>query len=130
MNTTVEKIQSFAQLQSGWSFGEGIGFLQSVLNKAVQLAKTAHTLGFYETDAFPGLSGEIMLTVYQGCKYWEFTLQPAETITFFYEKNDKTVVYQEGLPFEFAISLLTNIAFQNHLYLFMPQEAATDPVFA
>ncbi len=128
MKTTIEKIQSFVQLQPGWSFGEGIGFAQNTLNKAIQLAKSAYTLGFHETDAFPGLNGEVMITVYQSCEYWEFTLQPTETITFVYEKGEETVVYEEGLPFEFAVSVLTNIAFHHHL--FTVQEPATVAVLA
>ncbi len=126
MQTTLEKIQRFAHLEAGWSFGEGMAFTQSTLNKATQLAKTAHTLGFDETDAFPGLNGEIMVTVYQGNEYWEFTLQPTETITFVYERDDQVVVYEEGLPFEFAVSLLTNLAFQHHHLFTIP--AATSPV--
>ena len=89
MQTTLKKILSFAQFQEGWSFGEGVAFAKSTVDKAVQLAKTAHTLGFHETDAFPGLNGEIMITVYQGNEYWEFTLEPTETITFVYEKADE-----------------------------------------
>ncbi|MEZ4866284.1 MAG: hypothetical protein R3C14_33515 [Caldilineaceae bacterium] len=127
MQTTFEKIQSFAQLQPGWGFGEGIAFAQSTLNKAIQLAKTAHTLGFHETDAFPGLNGEIMVTVYQGKEYWEFTLQPTETIIFVYERDDETVTYEEGLPFEFAVSLLTNLAFHHH-HLFTMQTSTATPV--
>jgi hypothetical protein len=128
MNPTIEKIQSFATYQSGWSFGEGVQFSENTVSKGIQLAKIAHTLGFYETDAFPGLSGEVMLTVYQGNEYWEFILHPDETLTFVYEKDEETKVYEEKLPFEFAVSLLTNIAFQYHL--FIPQEQAKAPVFA
>jgi hypothetical protein len=127
MQTTVEKIPSFAHLAQGWSFGEGVVFRQSTLSKAIQLAKTAYTLGFYETDAFPGLNGEVMVTVYQGNEYWEFTLQPTETITFVYEKHDKTVTYEEGLPFEFAVSLLTNLAF-HYRHFFTMQTATPIPV--
>jgi hypothetical protein len=116
MQTTLDKIYGFAQLQPGWSFGEGVAFTQTTLNKALQLAKTAHTLGFHETDAFPGLNGEIMVTVYQGSEYWEFTLQPTETITFVYERDDETITYEEGLPFEFAVSLLTNLAFHHQIF--------------
>ncbi|MEZ4713750.1 MAG: hypothetical protein R3A44_41565 [Caldilineaceae bacterium] len=95
MQSTIEKIQSFADFEAGWSFGEGVAFAQNALDKASQLAKTAHTLGFHETDAFPGLNGEVMVTVYQGNEYWEFTLQPTATITFVYERDDETVTYIE-----------------------------------
>jgi hypothetical protein len=120
MQTTFEKIQSFTHLEPGWSYGEGVAFAQHTLTKATQLAKTAYTLGFQETDAFPGLNGEVMVTVYQGNEYWEFTLQPTETITFVYERDKETVSYEEGLPFEFAVSLLTNLAFHHHLLFSSP----------
>lgn len=126
MQSTLEKIQSFAHFEAGWSFGEGVAFAQITLAKAVQLAKTAHMLGFHETDAFPGLKGEIMVTVYQGNEYWEFTLEPAETIIFVYERDDETITYEEGLPFEFAVSLLTNLAF-HHRHLFTIQTSTPVP---
>ena len=127
MQTTLKKILSFAQFQEGWSFGEGVAFAKSTVDKAVQLAKTAHTLGFHETDAFPGLNGEIMITVYQNNEYWEFTLEPTETITFVYEKADETVTHEEGLPFEFAVSMLTNLAFHHHLLFPIPVNTTPVP---
>lgn len=126
MQSTLEKIQSFAHFEAGWSFGEGVAFAKNTLNKATQLAKTAHTLGFQETDAFPGLNGEVMVTVYQGNEYWEFTLEPTETITFVYERDEETITYEEGLPFEFAVSLLTNLAF-HHRHLFTIQTSTPVP---
>jgi hypothetical protein len=66
-------------------------FLEGCAPDPSTVAKTAHTLDFPEMDAFPGLNGEIMITVYQGNEYWEFTLQPTETITLVYERDDETV---------------------------------------
>lgn len=54
-NSTIEKIQNFANFNQGWSLGEGVGFGSSILQKAIQVIKTAHALSFQETDAFPGL---------------------------------------------------------------------------
>ncbi len=119
-NLTYEKIQSFAAYRPGWSFGEGVEFTQPLLNKSLQLAKTAHALGFHKSDAFPGLNGEVMITIYRETEYWEFTIQPDESLSFVYEKGNSTVIYEEGLPFEFAISVLTNLAFQHQL--FIPKE--------
>lgn len=116
MQTTIAKIESFAHLAEGWSYGEGRPLSEKVLDRATQLAKSASTLGFHETDAFPGVDGEVMVTVYRDNEYWEFTLHPTDTITFAYEKDERTLVYEEGLPFEFAISLLTNLAFHHQLF--------------
>jgi len=94
----IEKIQSFGNFTQGWSFGEGVPFAPSILLKAMQLIKTAHALGFAETDAFPGLNGEVLVTIYLEADYWEFTIEPDETVTFAYEKNDKTLIYCAFLP--------------------------------
>lgn len=127
-NSTIEKIQSFGNFTQGWSFGEGVPFAPSILLKAMQLIKTAHALGFADTDAFPGLNGEVMVTIYWGQDYWEFTIEPDETITFAYEKNDETIIYEEGLPFEFAISSITGIALRNNLHFFEITRADKVPV--
>ncbi|MEZ4733902.1 MAG: hypothetical protein R3E79_42970 [Caldilineaceae bacterium] len=55
-------------------------------------------LGFHETDAFPGLNGEVMVTVYQGSDYWEFTLEPTETITFVYEQMTRRSPMKRACP--------------------------------
>jgi hypothetical protein len=115
---TIAKIQSFSDFARGWSFGEGVPFAPSILLKATQLIKTAHVLGFQETDVFPGLNGEVMVTIYLGADYWEFTIEPDETVTFAYERDDETILYEEGLPFEFAISSITGIALRNNLHFF------------
>ncbi len=107
--STSKKIQDFRTLQDGWSFGEGVAFQPRILNKAVQLIKSAHVLGIEETDAFPGLNGEIMVTLYAEQKYWEFTIETDESVTFVYEVGDETRSYEEGLPFEFAVSMVTTI---------------------
>jgi hypothetical protein len=106
-SSTIEKIQSFGDFNQGWSFGEGGPFAPSILLKAMQLIKTAHALGFAETDAFPGLNGEVMVTIYLGADYWEFTIEPDETITFAFEKNDEPIVYVERPPSKLSSSKIT-----------------------
>ena len=44
-----------------------------------------------------------MLTVYQGNEYWEFIVQPDETINFIYEKADESKLSEEGLPYSACI---------------------------
>lgn len=113
-----KKIQSFQTLSDGWSFGEGVAFRPHILNKANQLIKSAHAVGFQEMDVFPGLNGEIMMTIYLEEKYWEFTIEPDESVTFVYEVNNETRIYEDGLPFEFAVSMITNLGVQNNMLIF------------
>ena len=72
---TEKKIQSFKELESGWHYGEGVSIKQSVLDNAILLNQEAINQAFYETDAFPGLNGEVMVTIYSGEHYLEFTLE-------------------------------------------------------
>lgn len=116
--STRKKLQGFGSLNDGWGFGEGVAFQPQVLNKASQLVRSANALGFEETDAFPGLNGEIMVTLYSGQHYWEFTIEADESVTFVYEVGNETRVYEDGLPFEFAVSMITNIGMQNKLPIF------------
>ncbi|MDM8553023.1 hypothetical protein QUF72_23295 [Desulfobacterales bacterium HSG2] len=112
---TIAKIKSFERFKPGWSFGEGSGFDENILAKAILLIITAHNFGFKETDAFPGLSSEVMVTLYLKNDHWEFTIEPDECVTFIHEKNDETIIYEEGLSFETAISKLKNIGFEKNL---------------
>lgn len=109
METTIVKIKSFEKLQPGWSFGEGSQFEKDILTKGIKLIKIAGSFGFKETDAFPGLNGEVMVTLYLEENYWEFTIQPDRNVTFVQEKNDETIIYEEGLSFKTAISKLKEI---------------------
>ncbi len=96
---TIKKIHSFRELSEGWSYGEGIKLNENIIKKAVKLAEAAHRSGLSETDAFPGLNGEIMMTVYHKSDYWEFTIEPDERVTFVYERDDALLAYEEGLDF-------------------------------
>lgn len=102
LQTTVRKIRGFAQLKTGWHYGEGIPFEQSILNNAIALNREAIRSGFLETDTFPGLNGEVVLAIYFADHYLEFIIEPNGSITFYYEKGDEEIAYQEGLPLQDA----------------------------
>src|SRR5688572_19040410 len=101
-DVTEKKIQSFKKLENGWHYGEGGPLEQAVIDNAILLNKEAIRLGFYETDAFPGVNGEIMFTIYFGNQYLEFIIEPVGNVTFSYEEEDEEVDYQEGLSFSDA----------------------------
>ncbi len=99
---TVKKIHDFKKLGKGWSYGEGEPFKGSILNDAISLIREAFNLAFYTTDAFPGLNGEVMCTIYHEDNYLEFTLEPDGNVTFAREKSDDEICYQEGLSLQDA----------------------------
>jgi hypothetical protein len=96
------KLRQFRSLQAGWHYGEGKAIDPASLERALDLYQAAIRLAPYEMDAFPGLNGEVVLTVYREDRCLEFTLEPNGTVTFSYEQGDQEVSYVEGLSLEQA----------------------------
>jgi len=99
---TESKIRGFAELTHGWHYGEGVAFDDSILADAISLSREATRLAFFETDAFPGLSGEARFTIYLDDDYLEFTVEPDRSVTFCHETGGEQVCYQEGLSLQSA----------------------------
>jgi hypothetical protein len=105
---TVKKIRDFKKLEKGWHYGEGELFKDSMLDNAIALIREAFNLAFYTTDAFPGLNGEVLCTIYHGEHYLEFILEPDGSVTFSREKKghessgEEEICYQEGLSLQDA----------------------------
>ena len=100
--STEKKIRDFKKLEKGWNYGEGEPFNVSILDNAISLIHEAFNLAFYTTDAFPGLNGEVMCTIYHGEHYLEFILEPDGSVTFSHEKGEEEICYQEGLSLQDA----------------------------
>lgn len=105
---TVKKIRDFKKLEKGWHYGEGELFKDSMLDNAIALIREAFNLAFYTTDAFPGLNGEVLCTIYYGEHYLEFILEPDGSVIFSREKKghessgEEEICYQEGLSLQDA----------------------------
>jgi hypothetical protein len=103
---TRRKIKGFMHFDEGWSYGYGEKFNLQVVEEALALHTELIRIGISKTDAFPGLSGEVMVTGYYHNHYLEFIVEPDLTITFTHEVGDDEVFYQEGLSTQQAITHL------------------------
>lgn len=84
MSPTESKIRSFAKLKSGWHYGEGKPPSSAAVEDAVELLRLVTEINpSLATDAFPGIDGEIQLTVYCGIHCLEFTRECSGAWTFF-----------------------------------------------
>lgn len=110
---TINKIHEFGKRQPGWHFGEGVSPSRMVLNKAKSITEKAYISGF-ETDAFPGIDGEIMIAVYYKNDYLEFTIETNGNITFVREKGEEQITYREGLSLNNALNELDK--FGKHIW--------------
>lgn len=98
---TLKKIDSFLYLEKGWHYGKGVFPSKKTIAIAKKIAEQALS-NIFDTDAFPGIDGEIMVTVYYKEHYLEFTIESDGEITFVHELNDEELVYKEGLKLQEA----------------------------
>jgi hypothetical protein len=103
---TTKKIRAFRRLKAGWHYGEGYSFDENVLHKAIKLHEHALLLGLYETDAFPGIDGSVILTVYGGPECLEFTLTPSGEMQYRRERDDVEVYDEESITLPQAEDIL------------------------
>lgn len=78
---TIAKISSFLSLEDGWNYGEGVAPTASKASEAAGLVRLLEGLGLSETNAFPGMDGEILIRAYHHDHVLSFTLETDGTIS-------------------------------------------------
>lgn len=94
---TDRKIRSFGSFSPGWHYGRGVPAPQHVVGIARAYLMYFMMLGFTETDAFPGVDGEIMVTAYRGTHCIEVTVGVDRTFTVTHESNGEDRYHDSGL---------------------------------
>lgn len=102
IHPTERKLEQFANLAEGWHYGEGRAIDAASLERALSFNQEAIRTITPETDAFPGLNGEVVFTAYPTDHYLEFTFEPDGTVIFCHEEADREICYEEGLPLQEA----------------------------
>lgn len=106
MNRTEHKIEGFQTKEYGWHYGEGVAFERATLDRAVSLHREILRQDFFRTNAFPGLRGQVLVTVYHQNHYWEFCVEPDGTVAFLHEVDDREIDQREKLTPEQAEVML------------------------
>ena len=99
---TIQRIRSFANLAVGWHYGQGNPPSADAIDRAISLVNFAQREGFHKTDAFPGIEGSILTTVYYYTFTLEFEVRPDGLVDYILEKNDAEIDEEEGLTDEAA----------------------------
>lgn len=116
VNPTNDKLRSFIRLGRGWYFGEGTNPGQSILSNAISLASLAQLCG-WETDAFPGISGEVLVSIERGSEYYEIIFELNGSLTVVYEVDGEEVNRTPDLSFDDVITKISeNSVFQCAIY--------------
>lgn len=111
-NETANKLKSFARLPAGWHYGEGVTPSERNIHLAGTLLHTAKRLGFGRFNAFPGIEGEVQITIYDGQHFFQFTIEPNGETTVVQEIDREEVDREEYLSFPDAINKLESFAFE------------------
>jgi hypothetical protein len=110
--TTMMKIQSFENLALGWNYGEGGPIDPSVIRGAISILLKFSLTGLTDTDAFPGINGEVMVTAYERDHYLEAIVESNGSISVTYDVNDVEKFSKERMEPEEALTKLQDLAGQ------------------
>ncbi len=103
------KIMSFERLPLGWHYGKGGPASPHMVRRARGILSLFGTIGFMETDAFPGISGEIMVTAYRGKHCVEVTTELDNSFVVTHEFDGEDRFHETGLSVLQAASALAGI---------------------
>ena len=106
---TETKIRSYSRRGRGWHYGEGVEFCADVVAEAISLHRFIVRNGHYRTDAFPGLGGEVIVTLYHGSHYYEFALEPGGQLWFSHEVGGEEKVYRAPISVDKAYQIIKQI---------------------
>jgi hypothetical protein len=106
---TAMKILSFNRLPRGWHYGDGGPLSRARIDAALSLFWRMNLLGF-DTDAFPGAHGELMVAGNSANHYIEAIAEADNSISIVYEVNDAEVLSASNISLEKADEILKNIA--------------------
>ncbi|MGD0418467.1 MAG: hypothetical protein ABSA68_02620 [Xanthobacteraceae bacterium] len=108
--STPAKIISFSELPVGWHYGEGSPPTRSTIDLAQDLYWLLLAVGYKQTDAFPGIHGEVMVTGYWGHQYIELIAEKDDSISVHFERNGKEIYSEGHHQFEEAAAALENFS--------------------
>lgn len=105
-HSTERRIRDFGHFTDGWHFGEGKEFEIDAIQEALKLHQHILECGFFETNAFPGLDGEIQMTVYSEHDYFQFERDSGGVWEIIHEQAGATLESLAGLDFEHVVEFV------------------------
>lgn len=111
--STPAKIISFGELPDGWHYGEGGPPAKETIDFAQDLYWLLLRLGYNETDAFPGIHGEVMVTGYEGARYVELIAEKDGTVSVHLERNGDEIYSEEHRPLKEAAATVEHFSMED-----------------
>lgn len=100
---TKKIIKTYLNLPIGWHYGEGGPMTEGVVNTSLELLEYANRqLALYEFEPFPGVGGELLLSIHKGGYTLDLTVEPDLSITATLERGKEEIYDYEGLSVDEA----------------------------
>jgi hypothetical protein len=112
MTIVEKKLLEFKMLKPGWHFGEGIVIPTKNIEIAEEIYKNTVRIGIIDIDVFPGIGGEVRVTIYktdENNEYYEFTIENNGEISFLKEVNYEEVCERDKMSIKDVIDLIEKI---------------------
>lgn len=106
IDETKVKLSGFADLETGWHFGEGVSPKSDIIASALTILEKLSSVGIERVNAFPGIAGEVRVTAYLADDYYEFTVEKNGTVSHVYERSDVEMESSEGLSLPMTLKLI------------------------
>ncbi len=103
---TERKIKSFAQKPVGWHYGQGRPPSAKRVGMALAYLSVLEALDLSQTDAFPGIDGEVMVRAYKEDACFSLSIEVNYMTTLSIDVPNKEDFEEENLPISRAITLL------------------------
>lgn len=79
-----KRLDEFSKFENGWHFNEGVKFDKQVLDTAKDISDYCVSIGYDDQEIFPGISGNILLSVYNGEDEIEIGIDENLSFMYFY----------------------------------------------
>ena len=107
---TYRKILSFRGFPTGWHYGEGKEMNSETIAASIELLSMALNRNpLVESDAFPGIGGEVRICFYIQDEQYEFTVEHDLSIEYVHERNDTEVDEPLVFALEDALEKMASI---------------------
>lgn len=107
-NSTERLIRSFGKLSKGWHYGEGLPPSSKAIDTAICLNKDLIRKGLTNTEAFPGLNGNLIINLQFNEYYFEFDIYNNHSINLYCEIDDRKFSEEKNRDYNGITKTISN----------------------
>lgn len=96
IHKTIQKVREFVLLPPGWHFGDGVPTPHERVEQAIRFLLFASQRGLDRANAFPGVTGQVEVTFYDGDRMLEVTIESDGANTIAEDRGSEQIYFEEN----------------------------------